>query len=511
MIKVRENSRRFIVEVAAFMLILYGISFCVYLNGDDFMYAAFAKTGILRNVIDYYFTGNGRFWINILDSALLYFGRYAFILVLPWIVLAFVVLFAKNVQRIMAGHSDWKREKKLIRMGMVLFACLDVMCLRETVFWITGMMNYLFPAVLFLFGYLLFQKSRAGEITGIAVIGYYVVCALVSSSVEQYALMFVGMMTLHHGYHLVKKVSIPAYEWVAYGVSLLGLAALLLAPGNFVRIDNQGLATLSLAENTWTLLFQNTVSHVALPYLVMLLIAVTLYCAKENEKVLGKILVLTILVLGGCVVAAVLDKAVVYIAILLLGGGFVALQLLRAKAVFKEHIYFLIVVGIGSQVMLLVSAIWGFRCMLSFFVVYMLVLACLLYNADPKLQRIVLLVGILVSIHTVVAVAFCVAVAAKEFVFKKVSFEKWLSPVLCCAVFLSLVGVFVGYAKNIPTHRMNLQQTEAQWDNSIIIRELPNDIYSWYFVPISEFHEEYYRLLHDIPENVEIIYEALPE
>ncbi|MBQ5840437.1 MAG: hypothetical protein IIW40_00615, partial [Clostridia bacterium] len=82
------------------MTLLYGIAACVYLNGDDFMYGAFAHTGLLANVTDYYFTGNGRFWINILDSALLWFDRYAFILVLPWIVLAFVVLMAKVIQRL---------------------------------------------------------------------------------------------------------------------------------------------------------------------------------------------------------------------------------------------------------------------------------------------------------------------------------------------------------------------------------------------------------------------------
>ena len=84
----QKLDRRFLQEAVVFMALLYGITAFVYLNGDDFMYGAFAHTGLIANVTDYYFTGNGRFWINILDSALLWFDRYAFILVLPRIVLA---------------------------------------------------------------------------------------------------------------------------------------------------------------------------------------------------------------------------------------------------------------------------------------------------------------------------------------------------------------------------------------------------------------------------------------
>ena len=50
--KNKLHDRRFIVEAALFVLLLYGVSVSVYLNGDDFMYADFAHTGILENVAD---------------------------------------------------------------------------------------------------------------------------------------------------------------------------------------------------------------------------------------------------------------------------------------------------------------------------------------------------------------------------------------------------------------------------------------------------------------------------
>lgn len=501
--KTQRCDRRFRLEVAVFLALLYGIAASVYLNGDDFMYGAFAHTGLLANVADYYFTGNGRFWINILDSALLWFDRYAFILVLPWIVLAFVVLLAKVTQRLMAGQSDRQKEQELIRTGMVLFACLDVMCLRETVFWITGMMNYLFPAVVFLLGYLLFLKSRNGELKGIGLMLYYGLCLLASSSVEQFALMFVGMMTLHHGWDLLHKKKIPVREWAAYALSLLGLAALLLAPGNFARVDEQGAAMPSLIDNAWTLVSQNTISFVAVPYLLML----SLIPAFRNENRKSPAMAVNLVVLAGCLVSPLLDKAIFDMVLIALLGWQIMVMLIRER--FGPGVWFMIFVGLGSQGMLLISAIWGFRCMLSMYMVYMLLICCALYHADGARYQI-LAAGLLMSVHPALALAFCALLLFSRDGWKSLP-DRLLPAAICCLTVLALAVVGLGYAGNAPVHRENLRNTADMQDDTIIIRELPDDTYSWYSVPIGEFHEEYYRILHEIPQTVEIVYEELPE
>ena len=502
--KIQKCDRRFLLDTAVFVTLLYGIAACVYLNGDDFMYGAFAHTGLLANVTDYYFTGNGRFWINILDSALLWFDRYAFILVLPWIVLAFVVLMAKVIQRLMAGQPDREKEKSLIRMGMVLFACLDVMCMRETVFWITGMMNYLFPAVMFLLGYLLFLKSRNGELGRWGQVLSYGVCLLAASSVEQFALMFVGMMTLHHGCDLIRKKHIPASAWFAYALSLLGLAALLLAPGNYVRVDAQGKILPPFIDNAWTLLYQNTTSKVSVPYLLMLAMAVT-----QREGNLGdRRMILNLLVLVGCLISPVLDKAIFDVVLIGLLAWQIVMALIRER--FAPGVWFMILVGLGSQGMLLISAIWGFRCMLSMYMVYMLLIGCVLYHAEEAQRRNVLLAGLLMAIHPALALVFCLLLLMGKEAWR--DFLKKAAPAgIRCLVVLALVGMFAGYARNVPVHRQNLLRTREMQSNTIVIEELPDDVYSWYFVPIGEFHEEYYRILHEIPDSVEIIYEELSE
>lgn len=496
----QKLDRRFLLETAAFVALLYCITIFVYLNGDDFMYGAFAHTGLIANVTDYYFTGNGRYWINILDSVLLWFNRYAFILMLPWIVLAFVVLLAKIVQRLMADHADREREKDLIRIGMVLFACLDVLCLRETVFWITGMMNYLFPAVVFLLGYLLFLKSRSGELKGVEHALYFAVCLLAASSVEQFALMFVGMVTLHHGYDLIRKNHIPAYEWVAYGLSILALAALLLAPGNFARVDEQSTAMPSFLENAWTLLNQNTISPVAVPYLLML----SLTAVLGKEKIHARGMAVNVAAMAGCLISPILDKAIFDMVLIGLLAWQIVTLLIRER--FAPGVWFLIIVGLGSQGMLLVSALWGFRCMLSMYMVYMLLIGCALYRMDKEHLNCVLAAGLLMSFHPALALVFCIGLLVKPDYLKRA-----VPTGIRCAVVLAMVILIVGYAKNAPTHRQNLRNTAETTNNTIVIEELPDDLYSWYFVPIGKFHEEYYRLLHNIPQTVSIVYKELVE
>lgn len=402
-----KNSKidyRFVFESIAFILVLYGISSFVYLNGDDFMYGTFAHAGILSNVIDYYFTGNGRFWVNVLDSALLWFDRFGFILVLPWIVFSFLVLFAKNVQRIMEGHSDASKEKGLVRMGMVLFCCLDILCLRETVFWITGMMNYLLPAVMFLWAYLMFQKSRAGELSGSSLVGYFLLCLLTASCVEQYALMFVGMMTLHYCWDLLQKRQILKRDWLAYGLSLLGLAALILAPGNYERTAEQNAVLPPLIDNAWTLVYQDILSPAALPYVIMLSLALQLN-SQANKWHMLRWIVLAVLLVGTSV-ASVVDKAIFSVALIAMLGALLASQLYGNKKVVTPTICFLTFVGIGSQAMLLISAIWGYRCMLSLYLVYMLIIGCFLYRAESKQRNFVLATGVLVSFHPIAAMIF---------------------------------------------------------------------------------------------------------
>lgn len=501
-----NRKHRFLAEVIAFVGLLYGTTCSVYLNGDDFMYGTFAHDGIFRNVWDYYFTGNGRLWINVLDSALLWCDRYLYIVIGPLVVLSFVWLLAKNLQMILGCSDDREKGRAFIEYGMVFFACLDVLCLRETVFWITGMMNYLLPAVMFLLGYYLFQLARAGEMPTWKMVAYCAVAFLTACSVEQYALMFVGIMTLHHGWDLVRKKRIPMIQWISYGLSLLGLACLILAPGNFDRVEEQQMP--SLVVNLWSLLHQDTMHDVALPFTLMLSAICTLLPYKNRR--IARISVVITLVLMVFLCTPLTNKAVVLAALMLL--WVVQMLMLFAYAAGKDRtsLVFLSVIGIGSQIMLLISAIWGFRCMLSLYMVYMLLIGILLQQLEREKRLVILCMGLLASIHPALALVFWVACGV---------WQKWkkrpVSGVVCKTLLrvctaATLIVLCLGYGSNVPTHQENLASINEKKE-TVVIHQLPREEYSWYWVPFNEFHVDYCKQYYDLDASTEFVFELLEE
>lgn len=78
--------------------------------------------------------------------------------------------------------------------------------------------------------------------------------------------------------------------------------------------------------------------------------------------------------------------------------------------------------------------------------------------------------------------------------------------VACCGSAVALLILLVGYVENAKTHMSNLRNTAEPVNQTVVIQAMPNELFSWYSIPMSEFHEEFYRILHQIPENVEIVY-----
>ncbi len=499
-----KNRYSFYIEICIYMVFFYAISACVYLNGDDFMYATFAKEGIFSNVADYYMTGNGRFWINILDSALLYFDRVLFVMLNPLVILAFIILLAKNIKLLAAKSEDKTSERTYIRYGMVMFAALNVFCMRETVFWITGMMNYLFPAVVFLFAIWIFQIVRLkSDITVLQKLLYCVLCFFAASSVEQYALMFVGFCTLILAFDLIRKRKIKGFIVLGYLVALAGLAALIFAPGNFARVDEQ--TTSSLIDDAWTLIHQNIASSVAFPFTLMLSSCCCTLIHKEKGR---KISMLSACVPLGLLLIRIIpsfENALVISAVFV---GIVA-QLLYCFVCCrydgKVKIIALIFVGVGSQIMLMISDVWGYRCMFSMYTVYMLLIGFCLSRFPKEDSAFILCAG---AVGSICPLALTILWILKIVQIKNRSVAYIVSrAVTVIATVVALLVLFIGYNNNRTIHKMNIQNTlAAEESGKIRLYELEDDTFSWYFIPMGEFHENYYRRYHGLSNEIEFEY-----
>ena len=389
---------------------------------------------------------------------------------------------------------------------MIFFACLDVLCLRETVFWITGMMNYLLPAVMFLLGYYLFQLVRAEKIAPWKQVAYCIVAFLTACSVEQYALMFVGIMTLHHGWDLVRKKRIPVIQWASYGLSLIGLACLILAPGNFDRVDEQQIP--SFVSNVWSLLYQDTMHDVALPFTLMLsVISMFVPC---KHKVLTQIStgITLLLMLSLCTPLA--NKALFLAVLMLLWIAQMLLLFVCSTGKSRISLLFLMVIGLGSQIMLLISAIWGFRCMFSLYMVYMLLIGILLQKLEKNTRLVVLCVGILAAFHPALALVFFV-LCGLRYAWKKHAVSQNVCKTIirgCTAA--ALIVLCLGYGSNVPVYKENLASINEKQE-TVVIRQLPHEEYAWYWVPFGDFHTDYCKQYYGLDASTELVFELLEE
>lgn len=504
--KMDAKNKRFYIEVGIFTLFIFLISTCVFLNGDDFMYATFAKEGIVESVASYYVTGNGRFIINVLDSLLLSCDRYLFAFINPLIVLSFVFLMAKNIVWILEKRSNWEKEKQYVRYGMVLFACLDILCLRETVFWITGMMNYLLPATIFLAATWIFQMMRvAVKPSWTKVLGYWGICFLAGFSVEQFALMFVGMMTLLMLTDIISKKKPKPYLWIGYLVALAGLTFLVFAPGNFVRVNTHNALMPPFIDNIWTLVYQDTMSPVPFPYLLMLCMCSAIFTMRygfSKPMQVSAVLLPVLMLAIRCI--PVIEKAVLISVLLVYVIWQVFYFFVYRNYAEKPEIISLIVVGLGSQIMLLISAVWGFRCMFSLYMVYMMLIIFCLPQLNDQERLCVLGSGIVGSLNPLVlATCWICGILLKE---KRIMNSLWKAAIPCATVF-SLIMLLAGYAGNAQIHTENIQASKNASGQSILeIQALRKDMYGWYSVPLSEFHEGYYRRYYELPDNLEIHY-----
>ena len=165
----------------------------------------------------------------------------------------------------------------------------------------------------------------------------------------------------------------------------------------------------------------------------------------------------------------------------------------------------LALVGIGSQIMLLISVVWGFRCMFSMYMVYMLLIGCLLLRLDPDDRAFILCCGAASSICPPAVIGLWLLRAVLK-ARKSASATLWRAGACVCVLF-SLISLLVGYRQNVPVHRENIENTEsATQTGKLSLRELPDDTYSWYFIPMGEFHEDYYKRYYELPETVELDY-----
>jgi len=383
-----------------------------------------------------------------------------------------------------------KNKRGFVLSIMFFFlASLSITITRQSTYWLTGSFNYIYPIFL-LFAYCacLIKISNNKYFAFSIILGL-----LASATMEQSGMMAFGLTVLSL---LTKIDSIKNIKLILKNngrlliltlVTLLGVCTVVLAPAQFVRIQNEQneISTLDKFINNSEFLLDNyTMSPNILPYCIIYNLLILLYLFKNEKKSALKItislLCITNILLNIFAISLIskltgLEKILFYLPILLL--------YLISFIYINKHLYnkfispltITLTLMLGSQFMMLFSPVFGPR-NLIFGLIMFAFLICLLAN----------------KLRFKYTTAFAIILFAFALVFNFQTAN--------------------GYKQTKKIDETNKQiifsNTEIISDASreITLYTFPNDDYGWSMPYISSYHEFYFKHFYDIKCKINWVY-----
>lgn len=199
--------------------------------GDDYYYSMFFRRGIsyfLSETAVHYTQTNGRFFIHLIDEALLALPLAVWKVFEFFVVALTVLLIAK-----IASGNDRARFPSSLIMSCTAFSLIGLPILRETVYWATGSMNYVFPVMLTLL--LFFAYSRlADEERGARYLPVLAFFASFTAEQSATASLFICIVMPIYIAAVKKKKLCTSYI-VSIFTSAAAFATVMFSPGNSIR------------------------------------------------------------------------------------------------------------------------------------------------------------------------------------------------------------------------------------------------------------------------------------
>jgi len=480
---------RWAAAAGAVYLLIFGcvLAVCagVYRSGDDFFYTTFTGHGaaaFLRRHLEHYRLANGRVLVHVAGTLLLGTSLWVWRAANA----AAAALGAYLAARVAGARG--KDGFFAALGGAAVLLGLDSAITRQSLYWLIGSVNYVWPMVLAL-GYWLAaeRKPAAGWLP--------VLAFFAGATTEQVGLIAVGVSLLCPLAAALRDRRRPAaVSWLCLLASVLGLATVLLAPGLRNRAAQTaspvsgGLLTLvvyNLKYQGNLLFFSKITRGLQLP----LILAGLALCAARLRLGKARGLFWAALALDLAALAVQLwllarpAAAIAWPVRLLSVAGESAALLLPAGFWFaegKDHVLlFAWIFGFGAQLAMTLSTVYGPRvlCSLAFCEIVLLARTAVLCRPLPAAQRtLALLAG-----------AAVLALAART----------WR-------------GTLLGTWQNAAVYRENLAAVAAFDPASgepLRQSELPREDCVWVMPYQNDYYDPYYKDTYGLPRDTQIIWE----
>ncbi len=218
-------------------LILYGaVTYNVVLFGDDFYYCTFLSRGFsyfLSENVHHYMQTNGRAFVHLLTELLLVRSSIVLWKIFSVLVIGAIAYFSALIASNAAfeGRKTFKFKISLC-ISSALIALVSIYTARQTLYWATGFMNYVFPIALTL---MLFYFTEKGMENGRFGAFYAVLSFFSCATTEQNAFASLCILICAYLFMLFKKKRPPIGFYIAFALGIIGIISLFAAPGNAVR------------------------------------------------------------------------------------------------------------------------------------------------------------------------------------------------------------------------------------------------------------------------------------
>lgn len=485
--------------------------------GDDLFYGIFTKEGLARYIerhIEHYQLANGRVIVHLL--ATFFLGQPLWL----WRVVNALcfTLCAWWIVRLATEHE--RARPVAAALTCAAFLMIDPQITRQSVYWLTGSCNYLYP-MLMLLGYWL--ALRRGLRRGTRMLWLPVLAFFAAATTEQGGLMCFGVtLLLLLDEKFLKKRRIRPAHVIALIACALGIATVLLAPG---LANRAGMTDAPVEGGTLSLMLYNLlhqgknlfltgymrIYHISMLFFATFLLGKYTFSQKPQRLfyALGMLLGALSLVCYLCIPADLGHASLSFAAVTI--GGYLLTLLWCGVGVLRERRSTLpliaLILAFGSQLAMIVSPVAGPRTMTSFLFMAALFLACI--GAE------VMDLGALGAFGTL----FCARLGQPYFaalalpagyfsVFgarcKRAFAALAIVPILLSSL-LIWKDTYVHTAQNAAVYRENLAALkEYSGTGELVQRKLPAEDYIWVMPYHNSYYDPYYNIFYDLPGSTKI-------
>lgn len=523
---------------------------CIFTTyfGDDYYYAAFLKKGadyfVSENIFHYQYT-NGRALVHLIDELLLgvnfWFWRIFNIICVALLLIAAAKIASRSYRAdITSRRNEYARA--LIAVSAI-FGVVDLAILRQSVYWATGALNYLFPVTALLWFYYFYRRDfERFEGSWLLLIPAFFVAATseqVSASAVLVSLCFIVSSVV------VKRLA-PKPAYIASFISsVAGFCTLYLSPGNAARTEYYpdfyalsliGRVRYNFRELTTVVLGRGGIGAVVcLAFIMIIYVCVSKYilpseksknAAKSSKAVVTAATVaalVTSLALGLYVYGLAVNPQLLQ----LLPVGFIIALPILAVMVYTVVRYFrrgkiddlfFVWCAVAMQCAMAFAPEYGPRTLLISVISLTIPVARVMAArphpvifAATALVLFALLPGYMSTPLLFVAVTVIILTAA--FLLYRDNIR-----ILAAALALSVsVGQFAtvaaGYHENVETLAKNESQVSLYDPNStepLILYYLPNAQYKYTMPYDDPYHQRVYLILHGLSPDTPVEYQNLP-